>query len=147
MPTPRRILVVEDDAAIREMFSDVLRAAGMDVMEAADGMMAFTATSVVPPDLVITDIAMPRMDGIELTRALRHQSSTRRVPIIAVTGEQAVFARARDAGCTAIVSKPCAARDLVMLVEHFIGRQHENRTAEALKPWSGDDRRSHPRPS
>jgi len=145
--TPHRILLVEDDAATREMFSGVLKDAGMDVVEAADGVIAFDAASGLSPDLVITDIAMPRMDGIELTRALRLLSSTERVPIIAVTGELAVFARARDAGCTAVVSKPCAARDLVRLVEHFIGRDHESRAVEALTPWAGADRRSQPRSS
>ena len=129
------------------MFSGVLKDAGMDVVEAADGVIAFDAASGLSPDLVITDIAMPRMDGIELTRALRLQSSTERVPIIAVTGELAVFARARDAGCTAVVSKPCAARDLVRLVEHFIGRDHESRAGEALTPWAGADRRGQPRTS
>ena len=128
------------------MFSGVLKDAGMDVVEAADGMIAFDAAVGLSPDLVITDIAMPRMDGIELTRALRLQSSTERVPIIAVTGEQAVFARARDAGCTAVVSKPCAAYDLVRLVEQFIGREHENRAADSLSPWTGADRRGTPRP-
>ena len=129
------------------MFSAVLKDAGMDVVEAADGVIAFDASASTSPDLVITDIAMPRMDGIALTRALRLQSSTERVPIIAVTGEQAVFARARDAGCTAVVSKPCAARDLVRLVEQFVGREHESRIGEALSPWSGADRRSETRPS
>jgi CheY-like chemotaxis protein len=143
--TPHRILLVEDDAATREMFSGVLKDAGMDVVEAADGVMAIDATAGRSPDLVITDIAMPRMDGLELTRALRLQSSTERVPIIAVTGEPAVFARARDAGCTAVVSKPCAARDLVRLVEQFVGREHESRIPDALSPWSGADRRSAPR--
>ena len=114
----------------------------MDVVEAADGVIAFDAAAGASPDLVITDIAMPRMDGIALTRALRRQSSTKRVPIIAVTGEQAVFSRARDAGCTAIVSKPYAASDLVRLVTQFIGREHDNRIADALSPWCGADRRS-----
>jgi two-component system chemotaxis response regulator CheY len=123
------------------MFSAVLKDAGMDVVEAADGVIAFDAAAGASPDLVITDIAMPRMDGIALTRALREQSSTKRVPIIAVTGEQAVFTRARDAGCTAVVSKPCAARDLVRLVAQFIGRDHESRIADALSPWTGADRR------
>ena len=128
------------------MFSGMLKDAGMEVVEAADGVIAFDATAGRSPDLVITDIAMPRMDGLALTRALRLQSSTERIPIIAVTGEQAVFARARDAGCTAIVSKPCAAYDLVRLVEQFIGREHESRSAESLKPWTGADRRSTARP-
>lgn len=128
------------------MFSGMLKDAGMEVVEAADGVIAFDATAGRSPDLVITDIAMPRMDGLALTRALRLQSSTERIPIIAVTGEQAVFARARDAGCTAIVSKPCAAYDLVRLVEQFIGREHESRIADSLNPWTGADRRSTPRP-
>jgi CheY-like chemotaxis protein len=128
------------------MFSAVLKDAGMEVVEAADGVTAFDVSVRTSPDLVITDIAMPRMDGIALTRAPRLQSSTERVPIIAVTGEPAVFARARDAGCTAVVSKPCAARDLVRLVAQFIGREHENRMGEPLSPWTGADRRSEPRP-
>jgi CheY-like chemotaxis protein len=129
------------------MFSGVLRDAGMDVVEAADGLVAIDAATETLPDLVVTDIAMPRMDGIALTRALRDRPSTQQVPIIAVTGEPSVFARARAAGCTAIVSKPCAPVDLVALVRHFIGRAHESREAEAHKPWTGVDRRSHVRPS
>jgi two-component system chemotaxis response regulator CheY len=132
---------------MRELFSTVLKDAGMDVVEAADGVIAFDASVSTSPDLVITDIAMPRMDGIALTRALRLQSSTEWIPIIAVTGEHAVFARARDAGCTAVVSKPCAARDLVRLVEKFIGRRHESRISDALSPWTGADRRGEPRRS
>jgi len=100
----------------------------------------------VPPDLVIMDIAMPRMDGVELTRTLRGRPATRQVPIIAVTGEQAVFRRARAAGCTAIVTKPYAADDLLALVQKFLGRRHEDRQI-VTAPWTGADPRAHLRPS
>jgi CheY-like chemotaxis protein len=143
---PRRILLVEDDASIREMFSCVLRDAGMDVVEAADGLSALEAMADLPLDLVITDIAMPRMDGVELTRTLRRRSSTQLIPIIAVTGEPAIFGRARAAGCTAIVSKPYAAADLLALVKQFIGRRHEDRRVSEF-PWTGADRRGYARPS
>jgi len=143
---PRRILLVEDDASIREMFSCVLRDAGMDVVEAADGLSALEAMADLPLDLVITDIAMPRMDGVELTRTLRGRSSTHLIPIIAVTGEPAIFGRARAAGCTVIVSKPYAAADLVALVNQFIGRRHEDRRIAEF-PWTGADRRVVRRPS
>jgi len=129
------------------MFSYVLRQAGLDVVEAADGLSALDAMSDdVAPDLVITDIAMPRMDGVELTRALRGQPAMRQVPIIAVTGEQAVFGRARAAGCTAIVSKPYTADDLLRLVRQFLGRRHEERRLDD-SPWTGPDRRGHLRPA
>ena len=139
-------MLVEDDASIREMFSCVLREAGMDVVEAADGLSALAAMADLPLDLVITDIAMPRMDGVELTRTLRRRSSTQRIPIIAVTGEPAIFGRARAAGCTAIVSKPYAAADLLALVNQFIGRRHEDRRVSEF-PWTGADRRGYARPS
>jgi CheY-like chemotaxis protein len=78
------------------MFSSVLREAGLVVVEATDGLSALAVMTDVPPDLVVTDIAMPRMDGVELTRTLRGRPAMRQVPIIAVTGEQAVLrARAR----------------------------------------------------
>jgi CheY-like chemotaxis protein len=128
------------------MFSHVLREAGLDVVEATDGLSALDAMSDATPDLVITDIAMPRMDGVELTRALRGQPAMRQVPIIAVSGEQAVFGRARAAGCTAIVSKPYAADDLLRLVRQFLGRRHEERRLDD-SPWTGLDRRGHLRPS
>ena len=140
-----RILLVEDDAGTREMFSYVLREAGLDVVEATDGLSALDAMDDVTPDLVITDIAMPRMDGVELTQALRRRASTELVPIIAVTGEPAVFGRARAAGCTAIVSKPYAAADLLALVQQFLGRQHEDRRIAAPE-WTGADRRAQLRP-
>ena len=128
------------------MFSFVLREAGLDVVEATDGLSALDAMSDVAPDLVITDIAMPRMDGVELTRTLRGQPAMRQVPIIAVSGEQAVFGRARAAGCTAIVSKPYAADDLLTLVRQFLGRRHEERRLDE-SPWTGPDRRGHLRPA
>jgi CheY-like chemotaxis protein len=137
---------VEDDAGTRALFSSVLREAGLDVVEANDGLSALDAMNDVPPDLIITDIAMPRMDGVELTRALRGRAATELVPIIAVTGAPSVFGRARAAGCTAIVSKPCAATDLLALVQHFLGRRHEDRRIAAAT-WTGEDRRAHLRPA
>jgi two-component system chemotaxis response regulator CheY len=136
MTAPHRVLLVEDDDGTREMFSLMLRDAGMDVVEAADGLVAFAVATDTSPDLVVTDIAMPRMDGLALTRALRNQAATQLLPIIAVTGEAAVFARARAAGCTAIVSKPYSPVDLVALVRYFIGRKHQSREADALLPWT-----------
>jgi CheY-like chemotaxis protein len=128
------------------MFSSVLRDAGLVVVEATDGLSALAVMNDVPPDLVVTDIAMPRMDGVELTRTLRGRPAMRQVPIIAVTGEQAVFGRARAAGCTAIVSKPYAPDDLLALVRQFLGRRHEERR-NTTSPWTGPDRRAHLRPA
>src|SRR5437867_1364024 len=83
-PAPT-ILVVDDDADSRIIFSQVLRAKGCVVFTAKDGREALEKAKTLGPDLVLMDLAMPRIDGFEAIRRLRESSWTRRLPIIAVS--------------------------------------------------------------
>jgi len=79
-----RILIVDDDEQVRSMLRLTLERAGFDVAEAADGLEAVRAHRRAPADLVITDIVMPEMEGIETIRELRRERPD--LPIIAISG-------------------------------------------------------------
>ncbi len=102
------VLLVEDDPDTREMYATVLISVGYRVIQAANGVAALDVATRQSPDIVITDLAMPAMDGFGLTRELRARSATRSVPIIAVTGHgvPATPDLARQAGCCCLFTKP-----------------------------------------
>jgi CheY-like chemotaxis protein len=151
----RYALVVDDDPDARELFMMFLEHAGAQVASARDGVDALAAAHAHPPDVVVTDLAMPRMDGLELAHRLRADPATRHVPIIAVTGHAVmdVPRRARQAGCDAVLVKPCGPDELISTVRRFVGgRRHGVRRVRrdaSVRPVerrsARDDRRSAPR--
>ena len=120
------ILLVEDDPDIRHLVSYKLTKGGFDVIETADGFTALGHARKSPPDLVILDVRMPRMSGLELCRELRAAPRTADVPIIMLTAR----ARPQDleqayaAGATDYVVKPFSPRDLQHRVEAALTRVH-----------------------
>ena len=118
------ILLVEDDPDIRHLVSWKLIRAGLTVIEAADGFTALTHARQTPPDLVIVDVRMPKMSGLELCRELRTAPRTADVPIIMLTAR----ARPQDleqafaAGATDYVVKPFSPRGLQHRVEAALVR-------------------------
>lgn len=102
------VLLVEDDPDTREMYATFLISVGYRVAQAANGVAALDVARRQCPDIVITDLAMPLMDGFHLTRELRARSATRSVPIIAVTGQgvPSTPALACEAGCCCLFTKP-----------------------------------------
>ena len=133
----RRVLVVDDDPDARELFSLVLEQAGAEVTRADNGLTALRVVSERHPDLVITDIEMPRMNGVELTRQLRNRSATKAIPIVVVTGTSIddLPGHARAVGCSTVVPKPCAPDMLVGIVNRHIGRRREDGGAEQAHPF------------
>ena len=129
MPIHRKILIVDDDRDARELFTFVLEDAGVTVALAEDGVTGLRAALERQPDLVLTDIAMPRMDGINMVRRLREQECTRAIPVVAITGHVVADLpeRAREAGCAEVVPKPCSPDDLIDLVNRYIGRRSGDR--------------------
>lgn len=119
------VLVVDDDRACREMYAAALRAAGYDVEEAHNGNQALSKASEQPPAIVVTDLALPGLDGFLLTRKLREQPSTGALPIIAITGYGGFVGdteRAVQAGCNVVLTKPCDSDRLVEEVERLLSR-------------------------
>lgn len=102
-----KVLIVEDHDDVREMMKFVLAAYGCDVVEATNGHEAVEKARLVNPDLILMDIAMPIMDGLDATRAIRQHDSLSRVPIIGVTAFDEMHGeRARSAGFDNVIPKP-----------------------------------------
>ena len=103
-----RILVVEDDPLIQDVVKMFLMHSGFEVVTANDGVSALLLTHQAPPDLMLLDMGLPKLDGWQVARRLRASSTTRHIPIIALTA----FAmeddqrRAIGAGCDAFEAKP-----------------------------------------
>ena len=119
----KTILTVDDSPTIRQMTSLVLQSAGYQVIEAVDGNDALAKLTGKEVDLVLTDINMPTMDGIELTRRLRAMPAYRFVPIVMLTTESETAKRqeARAAGATAWIVKPFRPEQLVNVVQKVLG--------------------------
>src|SRR5918992_4773424 len=114
------VLLVEDDTDTREMYSEYLSYSGLRVAEAPTGFRALQRVREQTPDVVVTDIAMPGMDGLELSRRLRAASPTRDVPIIAVSGNPT--GRAWEAGCDMMLEKPCTPDELLQAIEDVLDK-------------------------
>jgi two-component system OmpR family response regulator len=114
------VLLVEDDRDTREMYSEYLSYSGLRVTEAPTAYRALERVREQTPDVVVTDIAMPGMDGLELSRRLRAASPTRDVPIIAVSGNPT--GRAREAGCDMMLEKPCTPDELLHAIEDVLDK-------------------------
>jgi two-component system chemotaxis response regulator CheY len=114
----KKILAVDDSKTMRDMVSMTLRQAGYEVTEAADGQQALTALGGSRVDLVITDVNMPNMDGISLTRALRGHPVHRATPILILTTESdgAKKAEGKAAGATGWIVKPFEPQKLLEVV-------------------------------
>src|SRR5262245_51235193 len=116
-----RILVVDDETQITRVLKTTLSSQGYEVKTAADGESGLNATLDWHPDLVITDLSMPEMDGVELCRAVRERSQ---VPIIvlSVSGEEKVKVEALDAGADDYVTKPYSVNELLARVRANLRR-------------------------
>jgi two-component system, cell cycle response regulator DivK len=109
------ILLVEDDPETRHFYLEAFEQAGFCVVDAHNGHQALQKALEAPPDVILTDIAVPGLDGIELVRRLRADARTERIPVIAITGygDRQYPDRAVDAGANAVLIKPCTADRLV----------------------------------
>ena len=117
-PSPTTVLLVEDHEDSRQMYAEFLRLQ-FNVVEAGDGVRALKMMQETPPDIVVTDLALPKMDGFELVRRMRADERLRQVPVIALSGFSGseFETRARAAGSNVVLQKPCLPDDLARAVE------------------------------
>ena len=118
----KRVLVAEDDAVNRHIVVKILTLEGYETLEAASGRSAMALARSERPDLIMMDLGMPDIDGLEASRRLKADPRSADIPIIALTayamrGDEE---RARDAGCDGYLSKPCRPQTIRDAVRRFL---------------------------
>ncbi|KAB8332929.1 response regulator [Scytonema tolypothrichoides VB-61278] len=116
------VLIVEDSVTQREMITDLLKANGLTVTHASDGIEALEAIQIACPDLVVLDIVMPRMNGYEVCRRLKSNPKTQNLPVVICSskGEQVDHYWGIKQGADAYIAKPFQPTELVETVKHLL---------------------------
>jgi two-component system, cell cycle response regulator DivK len=119
---PKRVLIVEDNELNMKLFNDLLEAHGYYTLQTKDGVEALRMARTHRPDLILMDIQLPEVSGLEVTKWLKEDDDLRSIPIIAVTAfamkgdEQKI----RDGGCEAYIAKPISVASFMSTVERFL---------------------------
>ena len=120
----KTVLVVEDDPASTKLFRQALESRGYNVLQAKDGMEGWRIAREQRPDLILMDIRLPGVSGLEVTKWLKDDETLKSIPIIAITA----FAMEGDeekmleGGCDAYIPKPISVPDFLQTVERFANR-------------------------
>ena len=122
---PPTVLVIEDYCDTRELLATLLQKRGYRVIEAEDGVEGLLKAGWMYPDLIIMDLSLPEMDGVEAARRIHAQAKLSQIPIFVISAylTEAVQADVRAVGCTEIFSKPFDAETLLEKVARTLGRQ------------------------
>lgn len=117
------IMTVDDSASVRQMVSFTIREAGYEVIEAVDGKDALAKIGDRTPHMVITDLNMPNLDGINLIRQLRANPTFKFMPIVLLTTESQAEKKqeGKEAGATGWIVKPFKPEQLVAVIRKVIG--------------------------
>ncbi|MDI1483254.1 response regulator [Polyangium sp. y55x31] len=117
------VLVVDDFDDNREMFTEFLSFSGFRVAQASTGREALDQAFSLLPDLILMDLSLPELDGLEATRCLKSDERTKRIPIVALTGHALAghSKDAKEAGCDSFLTKPCLPDALVTEIKRVLG--------------------------
>jgi two-component system cell cycle response regulator DivK len=117
-----RILYVEDNFQNKRLVRKILMARGFDVLEAEDGLTGVEIATKERPDLILMDISLPGIDGVEATRRIKAQGDTEHIPVIALTANAMRGDRERfiAAGCDDYLPKPISTSDLVDMIKKYL---------------------------
>lgn len=120
--TAKKVLIVEDNDLNMKLFNDLLEAHGYHTLQTKDGVEALRMARQHRPDLILMDIQLPEVSGLEVTRWLKEDEELRRIPVIAVTafamkGDEE---KIRDGGCEAYIAKPISVASFMRTVERFL---------------------------
>jgi two-component system alkaline phosphatase synthesis response regulator PhoP len=132
IPVPKKILLVDDEPEILEICRDYLKASGYEVVTARDGRQGLASTRREKPDLVVLDLMLPEMDGLDVCRTIRRESN---VPIIMLTArvEEAEKLIGLEIGADDYMTKPFSPRELVARVRVVLRRASGDSTAEVIR--------------
>jgi twitching motility two-component system response regulator PilH len=119
-----KVLVVDDSAMVLEMVSAHLKQNGIEVLEAHDGSEAVEQLKTVTPDLVVTDVVMPKMNGYELCRWIKNNASTKDVPVIMCTTKSEEFDKywGMKQGADAYLTKPYHPPELIKTIKQLLSQ-------------------------
>ena len=120
---PKTILIVEDNALNQQLFAELLEDAGYATLSAGEGLDAFNLAKAHRPDLILMDIQLPAISGLEVTRWLKDEPALRHIPVIAITayampGDEE---RMRAGGCEAYIAKPISTMVFLETIARFTG--------------------------
>lgn len=118
---PKKILIVEDNELNMKLFADLLQAHGYETRETREGLKAISMARDFEPDLILMDIQLPEVSGLEVTKWIKDDQKLSNIPIIAVTafamkGDEK---RIRDGGCSAYIAKPISVVSFLETVRQF----------------------------
>ena len=119
----KTVLVVEDNELNMRLFCDLLDAFGFATLQCRDGAKAVELTRQHMPDLIVMDIQLPEVSGLDITRWIKDDESIRDIPVLAVTAfaMRAAEQRVREAGCEGYLSKPIQMRSFLNTVQELTG--------------------------
>ena len=120
---PRKVLLVDDSATVLMMERMILAAERFEIVTASNGQEAHEVAKRELPDLILMDIVMPRMSGLEACKAIRKDPATRHIPIILVTtrGEANSMEQGYENGCNDYVTKPVNSTELLSKIRNILG--------------------------
>jgi len=120
-----KVLIVDDDSVTRKFLGFLLRTEGFNVCSAVDGIQALEVLAREEVDLVITDLNMPRLDGLALTRRIRNDTPAGRVPVVLLTTEGDAETRRQgiEAGASEYLVKPVSREELARVVRRWTAEQ------------------------
>ena len=118
----KKVLIVEDNELNMKLFHDLIEASGHDTLETRDGIEALKLAREHHPDLILMDIQLPEVSGLEVTRWLKEDDDLRAIPVVAVTafamkGDEE---KIREGGCEAYIAKPISVANFLETVERFL---------------------------
>lgn len=128
---------MERDPHVRALESYFLKEAGFEVSFASDGLEAFELARVLHPTIVITEILVPKLDGLALCRRLKADEATREVPVL-IFSLLAASGRALDAGADAFLTKPLAAQRLTETVHRLLDAIRHTGSSDGARPSTPD---------
>jgi two-component system cell cycle response regulator DivK len=120
--TAKTVLVVEDNELNMKLFHDLLEANGYEILQTRDGMEALRMAREFRPDLILMDIQLPEVSGLEVTKWIKEDDALKEIPVVAVTAfamkgdEQKI----REGGCEAYIAKPISVTDFLETVRRFM---------------------------
>ena len=119
----KRVMIVEDNELNMKLFKDLIEASGYETIRTRNGLEALDLARAHKPDLILMDIQLPEVSGLEVTKWIKEDDKLHRIPIIAVTafamkGDEE---RIRQGGCEAYISKPISVSSFVQTIKSYLG--------------------------